>query len=788
MMRSLLLMFVLLTGLFMGTASPLIARDPEYITKNSEGKEFWLCFMKNFRSSEDRQNKQAALKLQLFLTSSYDAKVRIEIDEIGYDNTIEVKANTVVNVQIPAKAQLRAVETAERLAVHITADTTISVYGLNSRFQTTDTFMGLPVSVLGTSYRAVGYTKLASDLLSAISVVATEDDTDVEITPSANTSTGRPAGRAFKVRLRKGDVYTVGSRWESIGQCDLTGTLINASKKIAVFSGHNCAYVPPRVDACNHLVEQLPPVTAWGMHYYLGMLKERSRYTYRVVASDNQTRVFEDSRLVAVLRAGEFYENLNVNRHVQVTADKPVLVAQYAQGFKNGDSVGDPMMILVSPTQQFMKDYRFATPINGEWHHYINVVAPTTSINEIRLNGRRLDSTMFEVLGESRYSIAQVPIPFGTHVIRSETPFGLYSYGFGYKGDAYDAYGNMAGQSFFELSTLVDTLPPQADGRMQRDDYYITFRDDRVMDKGLKSIEVLSSYALEAAIPKIESGAPQVTFRVRPSSSGQGGRIVFKATDMADNVSEFTICYVFDSRSERYVFVLNEGKHVECATEETWIVGAYATFAHDMHDANFLSSGGVSAKGAFRDAGEGLGFGGGVLVGRRVMHDVIVNGRLSMYSMGGVLTAPDSTTSAVFDTSSGQFIPYQEASTLALNAPYLRIGGTVQWFAQRYFYLTAGFDVTMPIGSSVDVQRTLLRPSGWQYPDGIPSEPQPTEITSLSSVGFDALGGLGLSYPVSFHASVFFEALYRVRLNNVVSDADWKTSSLGLNVGVLWRL
>ena len=94
----------------------------------------------------------------------------------------------------------------------------------------------------------------------------------------------------------------------------------------------------------------------------------------------------------------------------------------------------------------------------------------------------------------------------------------------------------------------------------------------------------------------------------------------------------------------------------------------------------------------------------------------------------------------------------------------------------------------MPIGSSVDVQRTVLRPSGWNYPDGIPSESQPTEIMSLSSVGFDALAGLGISYPVSFHASVFFETLYRVRLNNSVSDADWKTSSLGLNVGVLWRL
>ena len=150
------------------------------------------------------------------------------------------------------------------------------------------------------------------------------------------------------------------------------------------------------MEACNHLIEQLPPVSAWGKHYYLGMLRERSRYTYRVIASEPNTRVFRNSKLVAVLNAGEFHENLNVKEHIQLTADKPVLVAQYAQGFKNGDSVGDPMMILVSPTQQFLDVYRFATPINGDWHHYINVVAQTQTIDEIRLNGRLIDSTLFE--------------------------------------------------------------------------------------------------------------------------------------------------------------------------------------------------------------------------------------------------------------------------------------------------------------------------------------------------------------------------------------------------------
>lgn len=768
----------------------MFAGDPSYITKNSEGREFWLCFMKNFREAgqKDVQNRQETLRLQLFLTSSYDAVVRIKIEEILYDNTITIKANTVVNVQIPARAQLRGIEVGERLAVHVTADTAISVYGLNSRFQTTDTFLGLPVSVLGTEYRAVGYTKLASDLLSAVSVVITEDETDLTITPSVTTSTGRPAGRPYTTRLRKGDVYTIGARWESIGSCDLTGTLITANKKIAVFSGHNCAYVPPKIEACNHLVEQLPPVSAWGKHYYLGMLKERSKFTYRVISSQDGTRVFEDSKLVAVLRAGEFFENLNLSRHVQVTADKPVLVAQFAQGFKNGDSVGDPMMILVSPTQQFLRDYRIATPISGAWHHYINVVTPTTAIDEIRINGRKIDSLLFVVLGESRYSIAQVPIPFGSHAIKSDTPFGLYSYGFGYGTDAYDAYGNMAGQSFFELNKLVDSLAPEADGKNLRDDFVVTIRDDRPMDKGVKSVKILVSSGLDAQIPKIEEGAPQVAIRVKQTVGGQAGRLVIRAEDVAGNASTFTLCYVFDSRSERYTFQLNEGTDVICASEGAWMLGAYFSAGSTFHNVDMRLSEIVTAQLPFTNQFQGTSYGGGFLIGRRMSQDVILVGRLGMNSLGGTLLSPDSTVTNVFDTASKTFVPYQEGTTLCVTAPYVNAAAGIEWFPQRYFYLSAGLQISLPIGSSVTVQRVILRPSNWVYSEGsTPQTVQPESLDALTAVQLGLYGGLGFSYPVSFRVSVFAEALYSTWFGNVATPGPWSIDRLGMNVGARLR-
>ncbi|MCU0329853.1 MAG: IgGFc-binding protein [Candidatus Kapabacteria bacterium] len=763
-------------------------REPQQGSKTSEGREFWVCFMKNFRDDAPTNGGRAdARKLQLFLTSSHDANARIEVEGLRYDTIVSIRANTVVTVAMPRNVQLRAVGVPERLAVHITADTAISVYGLNSKFQTTDTYMGLPINTLGTEYRVMGYTKLAADLLSAFTIIATEDNTDVTITPRTAVRGNRPMNKPYTIKLRKGDAYTVEAEYDAISACDLTGSLVQSTKTIAVFSGHTCAYVPSKVEACNHLIEQIPPTSSWGKHFYLGNLKERSKYTFRVLASEHDTKVFEDTRLVAMLRAGEFYENLNVTRHVQVTADRPVLVAQFAQGFKNGDSVGDPMMILVSPTQQFLPEYRFATPINGDWHHYINVVAPTASIRDIRLDGRRLDSTMFMVLGESRYSIAQVPVPFGSHVIRGSAPFGLYSYGFGFGRDAYDAYGNMAGQAFQELNRLVDSLPPLVDGRLQRDDYLLTVRDDRTTDRGIKTIKVMFADAIDAALPKIEPGVPQVNIKLRPAISGSTGRLVVRAEDVAGNKTDFTVCYMFDAQSERFQYVISDGIDALCAADHAWTAGAYLMGVQTFHDANFSSTGNLRSNGVFTTE---QGFTGGIggFLGRRLSQDFVVNARLQLWWVGGTLLSPDSTTTQVFDPNQGTFARYQEGTTVGINAPFLSLGVMAEWYPLRYMYLTGGVQTSLALGSSVSTTRRILQPPAWIFDNGTSeSNEQTVSLETLQTLNVALVGGLGFSYPITFRMSAFAEGLFTRWVGSMITDGAWRSQSIGINAGVRYR-
>ena len=101
--------------------------------------------------------------------------------------------------------------------------------------------LGLPVDVMTTEYIALGWPApgVANDLNSELSVVATEDGTDVTIVPTADTTSGVTAGTATTKTLNRGEALPVQS---STG--DLSGSMVTSSKPVSVFGGHKCANVP----------------------------------------------------------------------------------------------------------------------------------------------------------------------------------------------------------------------------------------------------------------------------------------------------------------------------------------------------------------------------------------------------------------------------------------------------------------------------------------------------------------------------------------------------------------
>ena len=116
------------------------------------------------------------MQLELFISGDNDAKVKIEIKGINFRTEVNVKKDQVLNIPLPVEAQVLSSEQVEPLGISIKSDNPITVYGLNRRFQTTDSFLCFPIEVLGKEYRAMLFC-LRWAYVSII--VATENNTEL---------------------------------------------------------------------------------------------------------------------------------------------------------------------------------------------------------------------------------------------------------------------------------------------------------------------------------------------------------------------------------------------------------------------------------------------------------------------------------------------------------------------------------------------------------------------------------------------------------------------------------
>ncbi|HVK39547.1 MAG TPA: IgGFc-binding protein [Candidatus Kapabacteria bacterium] len=768
------------------SATTLVPRGNVFTT---EGREFWVVFQKNFRDfvvneKTQAQEPAAALELELFITSSKTTKVTIDIPGIDFHQERTLRAGRVINVQIDSAAQLRSAETIEQLGVHIVSEEPVAVYGLNRRYQTTDTYLAHPVNVLGKTYRAMGYRWLQNDLLSQLAIVATQPNTRVKITPSVTTNGGtrlgavpRPAGVPFEVTLNRGDAYQVIPKYDPNGTSDLTGTIVEADKPIAVFSGHNCAYVPDlTVKACNLLVEQLPAVQSWGRQFFVGTLAARSSAVLRVLASVDNTQVFENGRLVSTLKAGDFYENRDQREHTLITASDPVLVAQFSKGFDNGDNVGDPMMIVVAPTEQFLSAYRFATPVRGSWRHYVNLIAPTATLAELKLDGQRIDAKKFRPFGLSRYSIGQIDVPYGTHTVEGPEPFGLYSYGFGYDDAAYDAYGNGGGQSVEIVVELPDTMPPLMDVRLDRATATITAiaRDDRVGDKGFEEIIPVDYENLSIGNVEFQRGSPLVPINLMPQDPKLNAYALFRLRDRAGNASYQTICVKYDELGDSIsVRVLPNGASCDFAPRITFsglikysVLDHHATIPAGSEELDnpleLRASGGKPA----------WGFHAGAELAYR--SDIVLVGRAGLdFWNADAFGYPDSITRRADD---GQVI--SEEFHLERSSAMFTLGAGANYFiVDRRAYLFGMLNFSLPISSSERLTRTILTPANHVYPNGEGTMVM-YEGGGPSGLALAIVPELGIGGAIDLRGGlrIFGELGYGFGLTTISPDRDWTVS------------
>ncbi|MGE3309235.1 MAG: tandem-95 repeat protein [Limisphaerales bacterium] len=421
---------------------------------NYKGREFWLTFPGNYPESPS-----TPLRLTLCIVGPEGITGTVEIPGLRFSRAFTLPASMKVDILLPDAASLGDdVDVVRNKGIHVEASAPVAVYGLNRIPYSSDGYLGLPVEVLGREHLIAGYPNVFSGVSALngtqFAIVATEDDTSVTIIPS-RTVLGHLRNQPFVVPLKRGQTYQL--RDPNDATADLTGTEVISDKPIAVFSGHQCANIEsPSQMFCDHLVEQLLPVTAWGKIFHAVPLATRvNGDILRILGSKNDTKLFINGVDVGTLDRGQV-RRFTLSAVTRIDATRPVFVSQLARSSDfDGVEKADPFLVTVPPVRFYTRDHMICTGPDALSTHHVNIVAPSAVAGVLTLDGVAVPAGLFTPIGASGFSSARLTVSEGPHALSAPQPFGSIVYGFG----PYEGYGWPGGMFFGDITPPTMTCP-----------------------------------------------------------------------------------------------------------------------------------------------------------------------------------------------------------------------------------------------------------------------------------------------------------------------------------------
>ncbi|MEO8174639.1 MAG: IgGFc-binding protein, partial [Sediminibacterium sp.] len=456
---------------------------------SNKGKDFWLGYGYHVNMAGNPAGG-GSQEMILYFTSNKNANVTVEIPANGYKQTYTVVANQVtVSSPLPKSGtqDSRIVDTGlYNRGIHVYSDVDIVAYAHIYNGSVSGASLLFPTNTLGKDYYVIDYNQSANNASSNsfAFVVAVEDNTSVEITPSVANKNNRGTAPFF-VSLNKGQVYNLmGTTTGNVGT-DLTGTRIRTisaggtCKKIAVFCGAGKMSIGGTAGgSADNLFAQSLPASAWGLKYLTSPTTSQPSNYYRICVKDPTTKVYVNGNLLAAsfLQRNFFYELKNSTPLTTpgngqsvantpagvwnlIESDKPINVAQFCTTVGqdgNPNTFGDPEMIYLSPVEQTINDITLYSATRAAIQlNYVNVIIKKGGINSFTLDGVSKTSSFLQHPRDANYYYASLPVISGSHRLYSDTGFNAIAYGFG----SAESYGYNAGTNIKDLYTPIFQNP-----------------------------------------------------------------------------------------------------------------------------------------------------------------------------------------------------------------------------------------------------------------------------------------------------------------------------------------
>ena len=529
-----------------------------------EGTSFVVGFMANeiLEVGEDP-------RIQIFISSQFDATVTIS-SPLASAVTYTIPASTVRVFSMNAMHVVNASEQKSPKAIFIDSDVPIVVYTLNTLALSTDSYTAIPIKNCGTDYFTVnrptdwyrpGRSFNPLDRVPRVGefmIMATQDGTDVVIDPRVATKGGRSAGQQFSVQLNKGDCYLVQAKATRHGGDDLTGSSISSNLPVAVISGHMRSSVPTdSAISKDHLVEQLPPVGKWGRTYATSPLAQIVRPdAFRIVASRENQLVRLTTRFGSTtftLSTPGSWRDTTLKEPASWSSDAPFLLTQFMSSSTSG-AYGDPAMVIVPPTEQFVDQAMFQFPVleesgldNQQFYYFINVVAEASALSTLRVN-TTLATTIApglqtQTIPGTSLHWATLQLSEGAYTMQADT--GRFS-GVMYGTSIVDSYANMVGVAYDSIR-VDDVSPPLCLLTVGCGEVSGVVRDTSNIRAKLDAVRVITSRTTNyrwSIIPSVDDSAvAEVWAQVK--DLWRDAQIVLHAFDDQGNGREWL--YIYDA-------------------------------------------------------------------------------------------------------------------------------------------------------------------------------------------------------------------------------------------------
>jgi len=407
---------------------------------DTKGTEFWLGFMENL-SLDLNSNPEFFIQV-----SGHNSGTGV-ISAPGIANfniQFEYEAGQVKKVAFPLGIlYAEGSEVVSDLGFKITTSTPVEVSAIHYRRFFSEASNLLPIPMLGSNYRVISVHDLdqkPASSYSSFNIVATQDGTKVEITPTAYTIGNKVADHKYIMQLEEGQSFQV----QAIG--DLSGSTIRElnGKGIAVFGGAKQADVHCTF-ADNHIWDQLLPNKLLSTEYTVEPFKSQDFSILKIIAYENNTEISIGDENQPILNEGKSSEFV-LREEKLVTSNQPIQVALINpssnctfDGFED-NAIGDPNMLVIPSidcltyNSSFWLEDFFDEDSNDK--HYLTLIASDLQSNSVIVDGEEINSLFAPLENNSDYFYCNYKLDPGTHNVISELGVQAYAYGFG----RFDAY------------------------------------------------------------------------------------------------------------------------------------------------------------------------------------------------------------------------------------------------------------------------------------------------------------------------------------------------------------